>query len=61
MGKPTGFMEFQRISETYEKAEKRVTHYREFVPHLSDADAKTAGCALHGLRHSVLQQWLPGQ
>lgn len=43
MGKPTGFMEFQRISETYEEAEKRVTHYREFVPHLSDADAKLQG------------------
>jgi glutamate synthase (NADPH/NADH) small chain len=43
MGKPTGFLEFQRISETYEKVESRITHYREFVPHLSDADAKTQG------------------
>jgi hypothetical protein len=31
MGKPTGFLEFQRISESYEKAETRVKHYREFV------------------------------
>jgi glutamate synthase (NADPH) small chain len=43
MGKPTGFLEFQRLSETYEKAESRVKHYAEFVPHLSDADAKTQG------------------
>jgi glutamate synthase (NADPH/NADH) small chain len=43
MGKPTGFLEFQRISDTYEKAETRVLHYREFVPRLADAQAKTQG------------------
>ena len=43
MGKPTGFLEFQRISESYEKAEKRVKHYREFIPHLSDEQARTQG------------------
>ncbi|MCF8151182.1 MAG: glutamate synthase subunit beta [Burkholderiaceae bacterium] len=43
MGKPTGFLEYQRIAETYEKADKRVTHYHEFVPHLSDAEAKIQG------------------
>jgi glutamate synthase (NADPH/NADH) small chain len=32
MGKPTGFMEFQRRSEAYEaKDEQRLKHYREFV------------------------------
>ncbi|MBP8898127.1 MAG: glutamate synthase subunit beta [Sulfuritalea sp.] len=43
MGKPTGFLEFQRISESYEKAESRVKHYREFIPHLSDEQARTQG------------------
>jgi glutamate synthase (NADPH/NADH) small chain len=43
MGKPTGFIELQRVPDTYEKADSRVTHYREFTPHLSDADAKTQG------------------
>jgi glutamate synthase (NADPH/NADH) small chain len=43
MGKPTGFLEFQRISESYEKAEARVRHYREFIPHLSDEQARTQG------------------
>jgi len=43
MGKPTGFLEFQRISESYEKAEARVRHYREFIPHLTDEQAKTQG------------------
>ncbi|TLS18548.1 MAG: glutamate synthase subunit beta [Betaproteobacteria bacterium] len=43
MGKPTGFMEFQRLSEAYEPVEARLKHYKEFVDHLSDADAKTQG------------------
>lgn len=43
MGKPTGFLEFERISESYEKAEKRKKHYHEFVPHLKDAEAQTQG------------------
>ena len=43
MGKPTGFLEFQRLSETAEPVASRVKHYREFTEHLSDADAKTQG------------------
>jgi glutamate synthase (NADPH/NADH) small chain len=41
MGKPTGFLEFERQSEGYEAVESRLKHYREFVPHLADAPAKT--------------------
>ncbi len=43
MGKPTGFLEFQRISETYEKAGSRIRHYREFIPHLTDEQAGIQG------------------
>src|SRR5512145_1405008 len=43
MGKPTGFMEFQRVSETYVPVEQRVKHYQEFVAHLTDAEAKQQG------------------
>ena len=43
MGKPTGFLEFQRISESYEKAETRIHHYHEFIPHLMDQQAATQG------------------
>jgi glutamate synthase (NADPH/NADH) small chain len=43
MGKPTGFMEFERLNETYLPVEQRVKNYREFVLHLTDADAKTQG------------------
>jgi glutamate synthase (NADPH/NADH) small chain len=43
MGKPTGFMEIERVSEGYAPVEKRVTNYLEFVAHLNDADAKLQG------------------
>ncbi|MDY0014372.1 MAG: glutamate synthase subunit beta [Rhodocyclaceae bacterium] len=43
MGKPTGFMEYQRLSEASEPAEARVKNYKEFVAHLSDADAAIQG------------------
>ena len=42
MGMPTGFKEFERVTETYEKSTTRVMHYHEFVPHLNDAQAKAA-------------------
>jgi len=43
MGKPTGFMEFQRVGETYAPVEQRVKDYREFIEHLTDAEAKQQG------------------
>ena len=43
MGKPTGFLEFERLSESYEPAAQRLKHYREFVGHLKDDEAKTQG------------------
>ena len=39
MGKPTGFMEHQRLSEGYESADERLKHSREFVITLSDEQA----------------------
>ncbi len=43
MGKPTGFMEFTRVLEDYAPAAERVKDYREFVSHLTDAQAKQQG------------------
>jgi len=43
MGKPTGFMEFERLSEGYLPIAKRVKNYHEFVLHLSDEQAKVQG------------------
>jgi glutamate synthase (NADPH/NADH) small chain len=43
MGKPTGFMEFERVNEGYLPVEQRKKNYQEFVMHLSDAEAKQQG------------------
>ncbi|QDD66212.1 glutamate synthase subunit beta [Herbaspirillum seropedicae] len=43
MGKATGFMEYQRLKEASEAPAARTKHYKEFVLHLSDADAKIQG------------------
>ena len=41
MGKPTGFMEFERVDRKYKPVEERVKHWKEFVVPLSEADTKT--------------------
>jgi glutamate synthase (NADPH/NADH) small chain len=43
MGKPTGFLEFERLDEGYLPVPDRVKNYKEFVLHLSDEDAKVQG------------------
>lgn len=43
MGKVTGFLEFQRLSEASEAPVHRVKHWREFVGHLSDEQAGVQG------------------
>jgi len=43
MGKPTGFMERQRLAEAYEPVETRLKHYREFVATLNDEQTRVQG------------------
>ena len=43
MGKPTGFMEFQRLSEASLPVMERRKNYHEFVLHLNDEQAETQG------------------
>ncbi|MDP2852047.1 MAG: FAD-dependent oxidoreductase, partial [Gallionella sp.] len=43
MGKPTGFMEYQRLSEAQLPVAERLKDYSEFVLHLSDEEAKIQG------------------
>ncbi len=43
MGKPTGFLEYQRLSEAYEPVTERVKKYKEFVLRLSDDEASVQG------------------
>ncbi len=41
MGKPTGFLDYKRVSEGYQPVAARLKNYQEFVAHLDDAGAKT--------------------
>jgi glutamate synthase (NADPH/NADH) small chain len=43
MGKVTGFMEFERLSEANLPVQDRVKNYKEFVLHLTDDQAKLQG------------------
>ncbi|WP_151449172.1 glutamate synthase subunit beta [Lacisediminimonas profundi] len=43
MGKVTGFLEYQRLQEASEASTSRLKHYKEFVLHLSDEQAKVQG------------------
>ncbi|MBP0599978.1 glutamate synthase subunit beta [Herbaspirillum sp. LeCh32-8] len=43
MGKATGFMEYARLKEGSEAPAARLKHYKEFVIHLNEGDAKIQG------------------
>jgi glutamate synthase (NADPH/NADH) small chain len=43
MGKPTGFIEYQRLAEASIPPAERLKHYKEFVLHLTDDEAKQQG------------------
>ena len=43
MGKPTGFLEYQRLSEAQVAVAERLKNYKEFVLHLSDEQAAVQG------------------
>jgi glutamate synthase (NADPH) small chain len=43
MGKPTGFLEYQRLSEAYEPVPERVRKYKEFVLRLTDEESAIQG------------------
>ena len=43
MGKVTGFLEYQRLHEAAEAVDTRKKHYREFVLHLTEDEAKQQG------------------
>ncbi|MGD2136934.1 MAG: glutamate synthase subunit beta [Gammaproteobacteria bacterium] len=43
MGKPTGFLEYERLDRSYAPAADRVQHFREFVIPLEDTELKLQG------------------
>ena len=61
MGKPTGFMEFKRLSEASLPVADRRQNYHEFVLHLNDEQARTQGarcmdCGIPFLHHGLSGQ-----
>ena len=61
MGRPTGFLEVERVERGYEKPAARKKSWQRVRPSAARAGAARAGLALHGLRHPVLPRGLPGQ
>ena len=43
MGKPTGFLEYQRLTEAAESVDARVKGFKEFVLRLSDEETAQQG------------------
>jgi len=43
MGKITGFMEYERLEEPHESPEQRRRHFREFIQHINDDEARIQG------------------
>ncbi|HCD23165.1 MAG TPA: glutamate synthase, partial [Flavobacteriaceae bacterium] len=43
MGKPTGFMEFDRVVESYIPVEERIKNYQEFTQPLPESELKDQG------------------
>ena len=61
MGKVTGFMEYERVEEGYEPVPQRVQELQGVRHRAERRRGQGPERALHGLRHAVLQQRLPGQ
>jgi glutamate synthase (NADPH/NADH) small chain len=67
MGKPTGFMEYDRKTPTKETPDKRVKHFKEFESPLSGEDTKIQGarcmdCGIpfcHGDTGCPVQNYIP--
>ena len=58
MGKKIGFLEYKRVDEGIKKVEHRLKNYNEFTVPLEEKKTQGARRSMHGLRYSVLSQWL---
>lgn len=58
MGKPTGFMDYKRQELALRPPQERIKDWEEIKNQQSASQRRTAktGCALHGLRYSLLPQ-----
>ena len=61
MGKPTGFLEFDRSTPRHRPVPVRLKRLEGGVRAVPGGGAEPPGGAVHGLRHPVLQQRLPAR
>ena len=61
MGKITGFLEYERLEEAYEAPRGAQEALPRVHPAPDGRGCEDPGRALHGLRHPVLHERLPGQ
>ena len=54
MGKPTGFLEYERVEAKAVSPKERIKNFNEFHTPLSEAEQRKQERTLHGLRRSVL-------
>ena len=54
MGKPTGFLEYERQENEAIQPLSRITNFNEFHPFLDEETRRKKRCALHELWRSLL-------
>ncbi len=54
MGKPTGFMDYEREERAKPFPKERIKHFNEFHIPLVKRRTGAAGCKMYGLRSAVL-------
>ena len=54
MGKPTGFLEYERKESVGEAPLKRIKHFNEFHTPLSKKETGETGCKMYELWSSIL-------
>ena len=56
MGKPTGFLEYERVEAKAVAPKERIKNFNEFHTPLSETEQRcqSAGCPLHGLWCAIL-------
>lgn len=57
MGKPTGFMDYERQDKPAESPLERIKHFNEFHTPLSKEEQELPGRTLYGVWSSVLSVW----
>ena len=54
MGKPTGFLEYERQNESAEAPVERIKHFNEFHTPLTERRTGDTGSQMYGMRSAVL-------